>query len=132
MPVEYKWYGNKVKKAMNIYYDAFYKGLGELYVNQMSDMAHVQTGLLKNSITWTYKRTYSEFGRDKGPKEGRYIPEDTERVSHNPKKLRVGSAVVYAAAMEKNHQWATKGKDYVQRSGNITVLARRLFRKLFK
>lgn len=128
-----KWFEHKIDKKVNKAKSAYSMAIGQALVNQMSDMAHVRTGLLRNSITYIFHNFKSPFGKDKGPKKGRTIPEEEERVSQPPSGvMRVGSAVVYANAMEKNHGWASKGIDEFKRSQAAVSIGKAIFRKFFK
>jgi len=109
------------EKANRVYLIA----AGEAIQNQMVDFAHVDTGTLKNSITYRLKDgTRSEFGTIKGstpPEEARISPPD------KADQVRVGSALTYAQAQEKANGWASKGFDTVIAAGDLQNLAKELF-----
>jgi len=105
--------------------NAYLHGAGQLIQNQMVEFAHIDTGTLKNSITYKLQdSTGSEFGSVKGatpPAEAKINPAD--RKDH----VRVGSALTYAQSQEKANGWATRGFDTVIATGNLEKLAEKIF-----
>lgn len=124
------WYDDIIKKKIMKANEKGLLAVGLVLKNQMKEMAHIQTGLLKNSMTYQTIDFKSPFGTEKGPKEGRSQPNEDERISR-PKKghVRAGSAVVYANAMNENHHWYTKAIDEFKRSRAIEKIYKAIFRK---
>lgn len=107
---------------------AFLHGAGQIMVNQMAEFAHVDTGTLKNSVTYQLQDgTGSEFGT-----EGDGVPPDDAKVSRPDREddVRSGSALNYAGAQEKHNGWASKGFDTVIGSGSLEKLADKIFGKV--
>jgi hypothetical protein len=91
--------------------------VGNVIVNQMVEFAHVDTGLLRNSIMYSLDTgESSNFGS-----EGTGKPETKDKISRPTKdnSLRAGSGLVYAGSQEKHNAWASKGFDLVRRNGSI-------------
>lgn len=128
-----KWFDSMINKKVEKAKDAYSIGVGMILSNQMSEKAHVQTGLLRNSIIYKYNGQKKPFGTERGTHDGRNAPTIDEEISDPGQNiLRVGSAVVYAGVMEKNHGWARGAIDEVKRSKSLEKLGKEIFRKFFK
>ena len=128
-----KWFDAKIEKKVDKAKDAYIHGVGNILVNQMSDFAHIRSGLLKNSMIYIYENHQEPFGTFRGKEEGRNEPTPDEAISKPPQGvLRAGSGLVYAGPMEKHHGWFSKTIDTIKADGSLEKLGKAIFRKFFK
>ena len=120
-----KWNSGKVLDEYEKKQEQFLIGAGHIMVNQMTDLTHVITGLLKNSIIFHLKNGQkSNFGSEG---TGRPKTDDEVSKSESENYVRIGSAVVYAGAYEKHTGTFSKAIDQVISDKSLLKLAKKIF-----
>jgi hypothetical protein len=120
-----KWYGDIVLKAIEKRKDAFLYAVGGHAQNQMALNAPFKEGVLKNSVN--YKIYYGKWSGF----ESKYgAPAPDHAAMDTPKKdyVRIGSALVYAGAQEKNTGYVSNTEDAMRADGSIMQLAERILK----
>jgi hypothetical protein len=121
-----KWNSGKVIDEYEKKQHNFLIGAGHIMVNQMADLTHVISGLLKNSIIFRLKTgERSEYGTEE---EGRPTAEDEVSKPDDPDFVRTGSNVVYAGAYEKNTGTFSQAIDQVISDKSLVKLAEKIFK----
>lgn len=124
--MSYRWYQKGLDVKMLLGTRTLLFAAGEAMQNQMVYNAHVDSGLLSNSINYrTDEDKRGEFGS-----VGEAKADETVLVSKPTKDftVRVGSAVKYAAAQEKHNGWASKSYDQIIASKTLERLADKVFK----
>lgn len=126
------WYGDEIKRRIEAKTPAFLRGVGEALINQMITSAHVDTGLLINSMNYkVFDGTQSMFGKEVGIRKTDKYPTEEDRVS-TPEKgyVRAGSALVYAGPQERHNNWCTKSLDHFRREKNWLSVLKKVYGKI--
>lgn len=120
-----KWNSGKVLDDYEDRQRKFLIGAGHIMVNQMTELTHVISGLLKNSIIFRLKTgEKSKFGS-----EGTGKPSADDEVSKPDDSdfVRIGSNVVYAGAYEKHTGTFAQAVDQVISDKSLIKLAEKIF-----
>lgn len=120
------WHDDVVKRNMAQKKKQFLHAAGMACINQMASEAHIDTGLLKNSMHYELGTgEWSGFRMQDGPK----IPPAAARVGkpRDEDYVRCGSALVYAGPQERHNGWCSRALDALHRSGALAIIAKRIF-----
>jgi len=120
------WNDEKARRGMEQKKKQFLHAAGMACINQMAAEAHIDTGLLKNSMHYeTRTGEWSGFQTLHGPK----TPPADARVGKPADEdyVRCGSALVYAGPQERHNGWCSRALDRLHAGGVLTALAKRVF-----
>ncbi len=120
------WSDRMVKEMVGRAKRKFLHAAGQHATNQAAELAHVKSGTLKNSITYQTIEGGSEFSTQYGPG----VPPADAKIDKpaDGDSVRVGSALVYANAQERNNAFMTKALDRIQGDGSLEKIAEEVFR----
>ncbi len=120
------WSDRMVKEMVGRAKKKFLHAAGQHATNQAAELAHIKSGTLKNSITYQTQDGGSEFSTQYGPG----VPPAEAKVSSptGGDRVRVGSALVYANAQERQNAFMTKTMDRITSDGSLEKIAEEVFR----
>jgi len=126
LAVKFKWNSGKVFAEYEKKQQNYLVGAGHIMVNQMVDLTHVISSLLKNSIIFRLKTGKKSDFRSEGT--GKPTVEDEVSPPDDPDFVRVGSNVIYAGAYEKNEGTFAQSVDLVISNKSLVRLAKKIFK----